>query len=221
MVILSARIYTIFNSTFCICGNELHIHVCCCRKPAQTGIPTYAIQKIHLYLHTMQQNKLTKRSNIIHSKVKQTVLSWRAAYIPKRRCSYPVCYPPQCSMLPFSVSCVNPFVPVGTRFQLHSEKIFVVKLNWKAWSKISISIWKIRWIWLCPVSQKIATKFHISISCIGTIAFEDRQMLRSSPSCYLGPRWIGSLQTGYPLNQVPYREWYTDRCSSLFPQSSV
>ena len=122
MVILSARIYTIFNSTFCICGNELHI--CCCREPAQTGIPTCAIQKIHPYLHTMQQNKLTKRSNIIHSKVKQTVLSWVAAYIPKRRSSYPVCHPPQCSMLPFSVSCVDPFVPVGTSFQLHPENFF-------------------------------------------------------------------------------------------------
>ena len=49
-----------------LCGNELHLYAAagnqckhCYREPAQKGITTCAIQKIHTNLHAMQQNKLT------------------------------------------------------------------------------------------------------------------------------------------------------------------
>ena len=116
----SARIYKIFNSTLCICGNELHI---CCWEPAQTGITTCAIQEIHPNLHNTQQNKLTEKSNIIQSKVKHSSLELSCSLYSQAQVLIS-CLPSSTMFnASLSVSCTDHFVPVRwTKFSTPPRK---------------------------------------------------------------------------------------------------
>ena len=81
------------------------------------------MQKIHSNSHTMQQKKLTRRSNIVQFKVKHNSLELSCSLysqvqvllsgMPSSTLSS--------AFLP-SIMCLS-FVPAGTSFQLHPEKI--------------------------------------------------------------------------------------------------